>query len=329
MKIAYFDCFSGISGAKVLGALLDIGVDFDTLRSELEKLPLTDYTMAAKEVTRGGLSATKISVKTVDKGLVRTFGNIRQIIEESSLNPSVKKESLAVFQSLAEAKAKINRKNVEAVHFHEVGAIDSVVDIVGTAIGFNLLKVSRVYCSPLPMGIGMVRTDHGMLPLPSPVTLEILSGVPIYTCDIQAELVTPTGAAIARSFSHVFGNMPKMTADQIGYGAGRAELNIPNVLRLITGELTSVGETMLVTHISAQVEKVDQKIMTKIMNELLAEGATDAWTRLITSTDGSEQEELNIVGPVEKEEILIECVFARTTANDVWINRQSRRSRGK
>ncbi len=329
MKIAYFDCFSGISGAKVLGALLDIGVDFDTLRSELEKLPLTDYAMAAKEVTRGGLSATKISVKTVDKGLVRTFGNIRQIIEDSSLDPSVKKKSLAVFQSLAEAKAKINRKSVEAVHFHEVGAIDSVVDIVGTAIGFNLLKVSRVYCSPLPMGIGMVRTDHGMLPLPSPVTLEILAGAPIYTCNIQAELVTPTGAAIARSFSHVFGNMPKMTTDQIGYGAGRAELDIPNVLRLITGELTSVGETMLVTHISAQVEKADQKRMTKIMDELRAEGATDVWLLLINSTEKKEKQELNLVGPVEKEESLIEALFAKTSANDVMINRQSRRSREK
>ena len=327
MKIAYFDCFAGISGAKVLGALLDVGIDFESLRSELSKLPLTEYVMTAKRVTRGGISSTKVSVKTVEKGLVRTFGNIRQIIEESGLEPGVKARSLMIFQSLAQAQAKINRKRVEAIHFHEVGAIDSVVDIVGCTIGFSMLKFDQIYCSPLPVGFGMIRTDHGMLPLPSPVTLEILSGIPIYSGDIQGEMVTPTGAAIASSFAGEFGEIPRMLTRQIGYGAGGQELDIPNVLRLITGDLAESEASIAVAHLTSHLDKTSAKNLTLIKKKLLAQGAIDVWTRQITKTGEKASIELHVLAPLEKEELLVGLILADLPAKDVRITRERRQIR--
>lgn len=237
MRIAYFDCFAGISGDMVMGALLDVGVDFEELRSQLSELTLTRYALAAKPVTRGNISATKVSVSTYEKGLVRTWANIRSVIENSALDQAVKDKSIAIFSLLAEAEAKIHRKEVEKVHFHEVGAIDSVIDIVGSVIGLNLLDIEQIYFSPLPMGVGMMRSEHGALPIPSPATVEILKDVPVYSTGITAELVTPTGAAIAKSYAADFGPMPPMRVERIGYGAGQAELDIPNVLRLMIGKL--------------------------------------------------------------------------------------------
>lgn len=327
MRIAYFDCFSGVIGDMVLGALLDIGVDFEELQAELAKLPLTEYAMAAKPVTRGPIGATKVSVKAVEKGLVRTFSNIRQIIEQSDLVPPVKARSLAIFQRLAEAQAKVSRKNVETVHFHEVGAIDSVVDIVGTAIGFHLLNVERVYCSPLPLGLGMIRTEHGMMPVPSPVTLEIIRGVPVYSTSMQAELVSPTGAAIVRSYVNEFGNMPPLTVDRIGYGAGRLDLEVPNVLRLVVGELIEPATSDIATSLTAIVEKLDDQARDDLVDKLMRLGALDVW--LTTAGRARKQEvlELNVLATPDREEDLIRAIFETTPVDDLRLSRRSLRRR--
>ncbi len=326
MKVAYFDCFSGLSGDMVLGALLDIGVDFDALREKLTELPLTEYVLAAKPVMRGGIGATKVSVKAVEKGLVRTYNNVRQVLETSDLEARVKERSLAIFQTLAQAQAKVNRKNVETVHFHEAGAVDSIVDIVGTAIGFGMLGVDRVYCSPLPLGIGMTRTEHGMMPIPSPVTLEILTGVPVYSTGIQAELVTPTGAAIARSYVHEFGDMPAMKIEKTGYGAGRADLEAPNVLRLITGEsVEAAAETAAV--ISAVFDRLDNEAAEGLLNKLLNQGAADAWLTPVGRAGGRDAHELTILTTADKEAGLIGALFAAVETRDVRVTRQPRRRR--
>ena len=327
MKVAYFDCFSGLSGDMVLGSLLDIGVDSDALRAELAKLPLTEYMMAAKPVTRGGIGATKVSIQAMEKGLVRTYHNIRRVLEESGLETQVKERSLAIFQTLARAQAKVNRKNVETVHFHEVGAVDSIVDIVGAAIGFHMLGVDRVYCSPLPMGLGMTRTDHGMMPIPSPVTLEILSGVPVYSTGLHAELVTPTGAAIARSYVQKFSDMPPMVVAKTGYGAGRADLETPNVLRLVTGELTETTTANPATLITAIIEKVDAAAEAQMLEKLLDAGAADAWLAPVGKARGTQALELNVLASIDKEEDLINAIFAITSTADLLVARQPRRRR--
>jgi len=327
MKVAYFDCFSGLSGDMVLGALLDVGVDFDRLQADLRQLPLTEYAMAAKPASRGGIGATKLSVKAVEKGIVRTFSNIRQIIQESALDAKVKERSLAVFQTLAEAQAKITKKNVETIHFHEVGAIDSIVDIVGSAIGFNLLRVDKIYCSPLPMGLGMARTDHGMMPIPSPVTLEILAGVPLYSTGISTELVTPTGAAIIRTYVDEFTNMPPMTVERTGYGAGREELEIPNILRLITGELAERTPAELMAQISAITEKVEGTARDDLIDKLINLGARDVWLVPVAKARKQEAVEVNVVAPVDKEEDLIDAILTATSADQVRVNRQLGRRR--
>jgi len=328
MKIAYFDCFSGLSGDMVLGSLLDIGVDPDALRSELAKLPLTEYVMAAKPVTRGGIGATKVSVKTLEKGLVRTYHNVRRVLEESGLETQVKERSLAIFQTLAQAQAKVNRKNVETIHFHEVGAVDSIVDIVGAAIGFSMLGVDKVFCSPLPMGLGMTRTDHGMMPIPSPVTLEILTGVPVYSTGIHAELVTPTGAAIACSYVQKFSDMPPMTVEKTGYGAGRADLEVPNVLRLVTGELAETATAEAAVLITAVITDTDDDARTRMLEKFLDMGAIDAWSARVSRAGGVEALELNILTSVDKEADLVNAIFLTTGADDVLVARQPRRRRG-
>ncbi len=235
MKIAYFDAFAGISGDMALGALLDVGVPLDYLHSELKKLPLTNYELRAKEVERGTIKATKVSVQAEEKGVVRTWPNVKAIIKDSDLDAATKDKATEVFLKLAEAESKIHRKSLDKIHFHEVGAVDSIVDIVGAVIGMAYLKVEKVFASEIATGYGVVRTSHGLMPIPAPATLEILKDVPVYSGDMGTELTTPTGAAIIKTYVDDFGIMPPIEIENVGYGAGAAELDIPNVLRLIVG----------------------------------------------------------------------------------------------
>ena len=235
MKIAYFDAFAGISGDMVLGALLDVGVPLDHLREELAKLPLTNYEINAKEVERASIKATKVSVKAEEKGIIRTWPNVKSIIESSDLDGNIKEKAKEIFLKLAEAESKIHRKNIDKVHFHEVGAVDSIVDIVGAVIGMAYLKVEKVYASEIATGMGIIKTAHGPLPIPAPATLEILKDVPVYSGNISRELTTPTGAAIIKSYAQAFGPLPPVQVENVGYGAGTEELDIPNVLRIIIG----------------------------------------------------------------------------------------------
>jgi len=235
MKIAYFDAFAGISGDMVLGALLDVGVPLDHLQEELSKLPLTNYKLRSKEVKRGLLRATKVSVSAEEKGIVRTWPNVQTIIESSELDIKIKEKAKEIFLKLGEAEAKIHCKPIEKVHFHEVGATDSIVDIVGAVIGMAYLKVEKVYASEVATGMGAIRTSHGILPIPAPATLEILKDVPIYSANISTELTTPTGAAIIKTYASNFGLLPPINVENAGYGAGTRELDIPNILRIIVG----------------------------------------------------------------------------------------------
>ena len=237
MTIVYFDCFSGIAGDMILGALIDLGVDVPFLKNELKKLPLAGYDITVQSVECNHIAATDVTVVVTKNQHHRSLSDIIDLLKRSTLAPEVKKHSQNIFYNLGKAEAKIHRIDIEKVRFHEVGAVDSIVDIVGSVIGITKLGIDKVYCSPLPLGHGFVSCDHGILPLPAPATVELLKGIPVYSVDRNQELVTPTGAAIIATLTQKFGEMPPMKISRIGYGSGKIPSDYPNVLRVFLGEL--------------------------------------------------------------------------------------------
>jgi uncharacterized protein (TIGR00299 family) protein len=236
--MAYFDCFSGISGDMTLGALMDAGLDIAMLRAELAKLPVTGYRLEAHVVKRGGLRGTKVDVLVEEAQPLRKYTDIVAMIAASDLEPAVQKDVLEIFRRLGEVEAHLHNEPLDMVHFHEVGAVDSIVDIVGAVIGLRALEVTVVMSSPVNVGSGTVRTAHGLLPVPAPATLELLKGHPTYAGEVRMEMTTPTGAAILSTLASRFGALPLMRVEKAGYGAGRRDLpSMPNLLRLIVGEV--------------------------------------------------------------------------------------------
>ncbi len=236
MTIAYFDCFSGIAGDMILGALLDVGVDEKALKKELHKLPLTGYELKAKKIQSNHISAIDVTIQATEDQHHRSLTDITTLINCSTLPTEVKKLSQTIFHNLGKAEAKIHNIDIEEVHFHEVGAVDSIIDIVGSVIGITLLGVDTVICSPLPLGHGFISCDHGLLPLPAPATVELLRGIPVYSVDRNQETVTPTGAAVITTLASRFGEMPPMKITNIGYGSGKIPSHYPNLLRVYLGE---------------------------------------------------------------------------------------------
>lgn len=242
MTILYFDCFSGVAGDMILGALIDLGVDSAVLKKELQKLPLTGYDILVKKVESNHIAAIDVTVTVTEEQHHRSLSDIIDLLKRSALDDIVKRLSQEIFQNLGEAEAKIHNVDVEEVHFHEVGAVDSIIDIVGSVIGIRELQVDRIYCSPLPLGHGFVSCDHGLLPLPAPATVELLKGIPVYAVDRNQETVTPTGAAVMKTLADSFGDMPLMKIKRIGYGGGKIPSTYPNLLRVYLGELQLIKQ---------------------------------------------------------------------------------------
>jgi pyridinium-3,5-bisthiocarboxylic acid mononucleotide nickel chelatase len=240
MTILYFDCFAGAAGDMILGALIDLGVDVTFLKKELRKLPLTGYDIKVKKVKCNHIAATDVTVVVTKEQHHRSLSDINEIIKKSTLDEKVKIQSQNIFCNLGKAEAKIHNVDIEEVHFHEVGAVDSIVDIVGSVLGVTTLGVNSIYCSPLPLGHGFVSCEHGLLPLPAPATVELLKGTPVYSVDRKQETVTPTGAAVLTTLADRFGTMPPMKIKRIGYGSGKIPSTYPNVLRVFLGERTTI-----------------------------------------------------------------------------------------
>jgi len=243
MNVAYFDCFSGIAGDMILGALIDLGVDVSVLKKELKKLPLTGYDIVVKKVKSNHIAATDVTVVVTEDQHHRSLSDIVELLKRSTLDDTVKTRSQNIFTVLGKAEAAVHQIDIDEVHFHEVGAIDSIVDIVGSVIGVTNLGIEKIYCSSLPLGHGFVSCDHGILPLPAPATVELLKGIPVYSVDREQETVTPTGAAIMRTLASQFGEMPLMKIAKIGYGSGKIKSDYPNLLRVVLGELESPSDT--------------------------------------------------------------------------------------
>lgn len=277
MRIAYFDCFSGISGDMILGALIDLGLDPKVLTGQLSKLQLSGYQIEVSREQRGPITGTKVNVNVEDeKQPPRSAGDIRKLIAGSNLADPVKKTSLAVMQRLAEVEGKLHQHPPEEVHFHEIGAVDSIVDMVGACIGLHSLNIERVVASPLPLSRGFVRCQHGMLPLPAPATLALLEGVPVYDSGQQRELVTPTGAAILTTVTSEFGGFPEMKIEAVGYGVGQhQESHPPNLLRVVLGRKSTdmVRERLLLLETS--IDDMNPELYGHLMDRLLSAGALD------------------------------------------------------
>jgi pyridinium-3,5-bisthiocarboxylic acid mononucleotide nickel chelatase len=244
MRIAYLDCASGISGDMTLGALVDAGADLGAIQAGIDSLGLPSCRLVATEVKKRGFRATQITVEHEPEHKHRHLHHITAMIDGSSLTPRQRELAKRIFQKLAEAEAKVHGSTIEKVHFHEVGAVDSIADIVGAAIGFDLLGVEQVICSPVPTGHGYVEIAHGRCSIPAPATGELLRGVPLAPLNVEGELTTPTGAAIVAALAVSFGPLPPMTVDRIGYGAGQKDFQQANILRLLIGEVASApGQT--------------------------------------------------------------------------------------
>ena len=277
MKILYFDCFSGVSGDMTLAALLDLGLPLERLREDLKKLGLKNYSLEVRPGSRSGIAALGLEVKAgPHEEHHRHFSDIRDMISGSSLDPGVKEMSLAVFQRLAEAEARVHKRKVEEVHFHEVGAVDSIVDIVGTAIGIGYFRPDRIQASELPMGWGFVNCQHGRLPLPAPATVEVLKGYPVRSVDVEGELVTPTGAAIVAALSSRVSPFPAMRVEKIGYGMGKKEFpDRPNLLRLILGEAAETFQTDRAMVLESNIDDMNPEFYDYLMERLFQRGALD------------------------------------------------------
>uniref|UniRef100_UPI004055EFD6 nickel pincer cofactor biosynthesis protein LarC n=1 Tax=Candidatus Electrothrix sp. TaxID=2170559 RepID=UPI004055EFD6 len=277
-KICFLDCFSGISGNMFLGALLNAGLSQETLLAPLNQLKLPGWKLTSSLCSASGLQATLVQVEVDETGGHRHLSDIRTILEQSELDPLIRERSLAVFTRLAEAEAHVHGTTREKIHFHEVGALDAIIDIVGVVAGLDLLGIEEIICSPLPLPDGgWVHCQHGDIPLPAPAVCELLKGFPVYGVKLQQELVTPTGAALVAELSKSFGPMPPMTLEQTGYGAGSMQRQDgrPNLLRLMMGRKQVAEEAQQVEVIETHLDDWNPELWPHVAAKLMEEGALD------------------------------------------------------
>jgi hypothetical protein len=316
MRGLYLDCFSGISGDMVLGALVDLGVEPSHLRSELQKMPVKGYTLSASRVTRANLGGTQVKVEVSAAGQPeRGIRDIRSIFEKSRLSPAVRARALKAFDALVDAEARVHRIPRERVHLHEVGAVDALVDIVGAMIGMERLGWPRVVCSPLHVGRGMVTMEHGTFPVPPPAVAELLKGRPCYATEVEGELVTPTGAALAVTLASDFGPLPSMRIQKVGYGAGTKEFDHhPNLLRVLYGELedqAALHETVLV--LETTIDDMNPQLYGHLMDRLFAAGALEVFYTPIQMKKNRPGTKVTIICPKQRLEEVGGVIFRETT----------------
>jgi hypothetical protein len=327
MVIAYFDCFSGISGDMTLGALVDAGVSIDALRAELARLDLPGYKIKAEKVTRSGIAATKVDVIIDNKEhWERNLADILKFIESSGLATAIKQKSGMIFKRLAEAEAKVHGTTVDKIHFHEVGAVDSIVDIVGSVIGMELLGISQVMTSPINVGSGSVKTSHGLLPVPAPATAELLRGIPFYESSTKFELTTPTGAAIISTLCVFFGRLPTMKMERIAYGAGDKDFpGLPNVLRLMIGEPAPAYEADTSIVIETNIDDMNPQAYDYVVERLMQQGAQDVYLTPIIMKKGRPAILLSALADKSKADTLLDTIFRETTSIGVRIQEVGRK----
>jgi len=311
MRIAYFDCPTGISGNMILAALIDAGLSPSYLKKELKKLHLKGYTLKVSNVRKSGFRAKHVDVLIPGRKGGRTINEIYGIIGRSSLNNNVKQLSKRIFERLFRAESRVHGGKI--YHLHETGAIDAIVDIVGAAIGIDKLGIKEVYCSPLPLGYGPIRSSHGMLPNPAPAAAELLKGVPVHKKNIRAELVTPTGAAIITTLAKSFTGMPKLLLKNIGMGAGTFDFAEANILRLFTGDSASSYNEDMVVVVETNIDNMNPEYYDHVISALMKAGALDAYITSARMKKNRPGVILTILSSIDNKDRLIDKLFSETT----------------
>ena len=324
---AYLDCFAGISGNMFLGALIDIGLPFEKLQEVIQSLPISGYNLTLNKVQKCGIAATHFDValqQHVEESAEhshehhhhhehRHLPDIIRIIDEAFLADDIKTLSKQVFTRLAQAEAKVHGTTIDKVHFHEVGAVDTIIDIVGTIFGLKYLGIDEVYVSKLQTGTGFIQCSHGIMPVPAPATAQLLQGVPYYHGTIERELVTPTGAALISVLAKEFTGIPQnFITDKIGYGAGTWELEIPNTLRIITGQTITTRNDSLVV-METNIDDLNPQFYSHVMDKLFADGALDVWLTPIIMKKGRPAHKLSVLAPQAIREQMTTTLLTETS----------------
>jgi uncharacterized protein (TIGR00299 family) protein len=321
MTLAYLDCIAGISGDMALGALVDAGADFDAIREELAKLPLEPFDVDVLDVETAGFHGRRVAVRPASGSVIRTYASIRTLLDDAGMPPPATDLAQRIFRRLAEAEATVHRKEVDLVTFHEIGAVDSIVDIAGTSVALTMLGVDRVFASPVPTGMGMTRTEHGAMPIPAPAVVELLRGVPLFSRGVPAELVTPTGAAILAAVVEGYGEIPRMRVRSVGYGAGTHELGFPNLLRVLIGEEAATDSASASTEdgsgtaevvLETNVDDITPELTGFVVEQLLDAGAQDAWIVPIVMKKGRPAVTISALCPADRSDVLRSILFRET-----------------
>ena len=326
MKICYLDCFSGVAGDMLLGALVDSGVDPAHIRAEIAKLGLEGVELRFEPCKRSGISGTNLTVEVAHDHSHRSLSKIEEIIGSSGLDQDVKESSIQIFRRLGEVEAAVHQMPIEKVHFHEVGALDAIVDIVGACVGFKALGIEKVYCSPLNLGSGTVKAAHGVMPVPAPATASLVKDVPTYADGPAVELTTPTGAAIVTTLAESFGAMPAMRIESVGYGAGDREFKgRANLTRVLVGEVSGAPEATQIHVIEANVDDMSPEWVGYVRERLLEEDALDVTVTPVYMKKDRPGFTISILARTEDRERLGDLLLTETTTIGIRTHTAERR----
>ena len=318
LRVAYFDCYSGISGDMILGALFDLGVDPGKIRKALQTLDLKGYKLKASRVQRGLIAGTKAQV-SVEKPrhshhAARKYSDIKKLIANSGLSATAKKNSQEIFKRIAQVEAAIHKTTMEKIHFHEVGAVDSIVDVVGGVVAIESLKLDKIYASPLNVGEGFVQCAHGCLPVPAPATLKLLKGIPTFSSGVKKELTTPTGAAMIGFYADHFGSLPAMKIIADGYGAGDHIIpEMPNLLRVIIGETSTESSEELVV-IETNIDDMNPEFYEAAMDSLFRAGALDVYLTAIIMKKSRPATKISVLSTEKDRPAMTEILLQETSS---------------
>ncbi|MBI5179961.1 MAG: nickel pincer cofactor biosynthesis protein LarC [Nitrospirae bacterium] len=315
MRTAYFDCFSGISGDMTLSALIDAGLSLKELKLHLSKLPIDNYDITARKVKKNGIATTKVDVIVKGRQRERRLSDIKKIINNSKLDKSIKNNAINIFERLAKAEAKVHKTSINNVHFHEVGAVDAIVDITGAVIGLKILGIENILASAINTGTGYIKSAHGILPVPGPATAELLKNIPIYSTDIKMELTTPTGAAIISTLASDFGPMPKINIKAIGYGAGTFNSpDMPNLLRIFIGEMKNPAKEENTILLETNIDDMNPQLYEYVTERLFAAGALDVYLTPIIMKKGRPATMLSVLTTKDNIKNMADILFRETTS---------------
>ncbi len=324
MKLAYFDCFSGAAGDMIIGALLDAGLSFDDFKTEIEKIGLSGYRLSFEKVTRNHISATKFNVEITGRQQPRNHDEIIKIITDSKLDADVGLKSIAVFDRLAKAEAKVHGQPIEKVHFHEVGAVDAIIDICGAVAALKLMGIEKIYSSTLPLGTGTVETDHGLMPVPAPATAELVRDIPIRITTVEAELTTPTGAAILTTLAE-FTDPGIIRFENTGYGAGSRELpGLPNLIRVMIADTESEFDHDTIKILETNLDRVTPEMSGALVDELISAGALDVFITPVVMKKNRAGHLLTVLCQPDEMNKLAKIMFARGNTLGIRVETRSR-----